>query len=565
MGADVGPPAHAAPGPAGRDERRPEPDVPGDDASCAGAARETDEDLTAPWLSAASASTEGLRGAQPFSASVPASEDDLAPPWLLRPLQPSAAEDAGAAGRLSEMMRTRRRPASEGGADDSEEPGAGAGAGTGGGREAEAPDDGLLPAWLTRAVRRVGPDSARVDEGVRPAGGRPDETFDADDDLAAPWVPRVPSRPRPEGPVPVAGPAVAGPGTTARPGAGAPPGSLAPAPVPVPVPVPESVAGCARVGGTGASHTGVRHTGEEAPVDDAPHPSDAGGPSVRPFTGPSRPPARTDVPWEEAQRIAARAAEPAAAVTVPLDGAVRQVLAAPVEALADLPSFDTSAMDGWAVAGPGPWTPVGPPEARGVLAGGGACGPLADGCAVRIATGARVPAGTTAVLRGERADLRGARLHLAADAPPGSAQPGTDIRPRGQECRAGARLLPAGTPVTPPVLGLAAAAGHDRLTVVPRPRVEVLVLGDELLPGGLPSDGRVRDALGPMIGPWLAALGAEVLVTRRLGDDADALLEAVTATGADLVVTTGGTAHGPADHVRPVLRRIGAQLPVDGV
>lgn len=274
---------------------------------------------------------------------------------------------------------------------------------------------------------------------------------------------------------------------------------------------------------------------------------------------------RAPATWDEAQRAAARAAAPAAAETVPLERAARQVLAAPVEALADLPSFDTAAMDGWAVAGPGPWTPAGPPGETGVLAGQTAPAPLADGCAVRIATGARMPDGATAVLRSERAELRGGRLHVAPGAPPHSDQHGTDVRPRGQECRTGDRLLPAGTPVTPPVLGLAAAAGYDRLAVTPRPRVEVLVLGDELLHSGLPSGGRVRDALGPMVGPWLAALGAEVLVTRRLGDDAEALHEAVATTTADLVVTTGGTAHGPVDHVRPTLRRVGARVLVDGV
>lgn len=125
--------------------------------------------------------------------------------------------------------------------------------------------------------------------------------------------------------------------------------------------------------------------------------------------------------------------------------------------------------------------------------------------------------------------------------------------------------MPAGTLVTPAVLGLAAAAGYDALAVVPRPRVDVLVLGDELLTGGLPHDGLIRDALGPMIGPWLRALGAEVSAPQRLGDDAAALRHALTTSDADLVVTTGGTAAGPVDHVHPVLAEIGAELLVDGV
>ncbi|MFI6207329.1 molybdopterin molybdotransferase MoeA [Streptomyces sp. NPDC051041] len=268
-------------------------------------------------------------------------------------------------------------------------------------------------------------------------------------------------------------------------------------------------------------------------------------------------------PWPEAREIAARAVRAAVRsarrvlVPVPLDAALGLTLAAPLTALTDLPSFDTSAMDGWAVAGPGAW------EVRdaGVLAGHAEPEPLTDGTAVRIATGARIPPGTTAVLRTEhgRIDDRG-RLHATREVVPGQ-----DTRPRGQECRSGDQLLPVGTQVTPAVLGLAAAAGYDTVTVVPRPRVDVFVLGDELLTGGLPRDGLIRDALGPMLPPWLRALGAEVTAVRRIGDDAEALHGALTASGADVVVTTGGTAAGPVDHVRPTLRRIGAELLVDGV
>ncbi|MBT2506622.1 molybdopterin molybdenumtransferase MoeA [Streptomyces sp. ISL-98] len=265
--------------------------------------------------------------------------------------------------------------------------------------------------------------------------------------------------------------------------------------------------------------------------------------------------------WAEARVVAGRAGGGAAlrARRVPLGAALGEVLAEPLGALTDLPSFDTSAMDGWAVAGPGPWRVK---AGSGVLAGHAAPEPLADGEAVRIATGARIPVGATAVIRSEHARVEEAKGQLYAQR---EVVHGQDIRPRGQECRTGDRLLPAGALVTPAVLGLAAAAGYDELLTVPRPRVEVLVLGDELLSAGLPHDGMVRDALGPLLAPWLHALGADVIGTRRLGDDADALHRAVTGSDADLVVTTGGTASGPVDHVHPVLRKAGAELLVDGV
>ncbi|MGW8691651.1 molybdopterin molybdotransferase MoeA [[Kitasatospora] papulosa] len=265
--------------------------------------------------------------------------------------------------------------------------------------------------------------------------------------------------------------------------------------------------------------------------------------------------------WHAARALAERLgrAAPLTAHRLPLDRALGHVLAEAVVALTDLPSFDTSAMDGWAVAGPGPWTVK---EGEGLLAGRGSTEPLPDGQASRIATGARLPADATAVIRSEHAHCDEAKRLLYAGR---EVVQGQDIRPRGQECRSGDELLPAGTVVTPPVLGLAAAAGYDALVAVPRPRVDVFVLGDELLTAGLPHDGLIRDALGPMLAPWLRALGAEVAEPRRLGDEAGALRQALVSSDADLILTTGGTAAGPVDHVHPVLAEIGADLLVDGV
>ncbi|MEV7904547.1 molybdopterin molybdotransferase MoeA [Streptomyces anulatus] len=291
-------------------------------------------------------------------------------------------------------------------------------------------------------------------------------------------------------------------------------------------------------------------------LPEAPAPADRPGSRVRSST----PPPPSPLSWDRARAAAARAgrAGPPATIRLPLDRALGHVLAEALGALTDLPSFDTSAMDGWAVAGPGPWA-FG--AGAGLLAGRGPATALPDGAAVRIATGARVPPDTTAVIRSEHAHADEAKGLLHALRP---VVAGQDIRPRGQECRSGEQLVPAGTVVTPAVLGLAAAAGYDALPAVPRPRVDILVLGDELLASGLPHDGLIRDALGPMLGPWLRALGAEVSGPRRLGDDAEALREALTDSDADLIVTTGGTASGPVDHVHPVLDALGAELLVDG-
>lgn len=269
-------------------------------------------------------------------------------------------------------------------------------------------------------------------------------------------------------------------------------------------------------------------------------------------------PKHTD--WEQARAVA-RTVPPLPPVTRDLAEALGHALAEPLTALTDLPPFDTSAMDGWAVAGPGPWRLRG----GGVLAGGQPA-PLRSGTAVPIATGARLPEGARAVLRREdgEGDTRGGLL-VGRSTGPGPPAPGHDVRPRGQECHAGDPLLPAGRGVTPTVLGLAAAAGHDRLTVHRRPLVHLLVLGDELLETGPPRHGRVRDALGPLLPPWLRGQGADVVGRRLLPDDFGPLYEAVRGSTADVVVTTGSTAAGPVDFLHDALRAAGARLLVDSV
>ncbi|WP_395295184.1 molybdopterin molybdotransferase MoeA [Kitasatospora hibisci] len=262
--------------------------------------------------------------------------------------------------------------------------------------------------------------------------------------------------------------------------------------------------------------------------------------------------------WPQARETARRAGlRPLPPQPVDLAEALGHTLAEPLAALTDLPAFDTSAMDGWAVAGPGPWRVAGR-----LLAGRPAGSALDDGAAVEIATGAQLPPGATAVLRREHGELSGALLH---DRGPAPLTTGQDVRPRAQECRRGEALLPAGTPVGPAVLGLAAACGHDRLGVRRRPVVELLVLGDELLESGLPRPGLVRDALGPLLPPWLRAAGAEIAGVRAVRDDFGLLRDAVRHSTADVVVSTGGTAAGPVDFLHRALAEAGARLLVDGV
>jgi molybdopterin molybdotransferase len=140
-----------------------------------------------------------------------------------------------------------------------------------------------------------------------------------------------------------------------------------------------------------------------------------------------------------------------------------------------------------------------------------------------------------------------------------------DIRPRGQECAAGMTLIEAGATVTPALLALAAAAGHDELLVHRRPSVRLLVTGGELAQSGIPRDGRVRDALTPLLLPWLEACGAQLDGWQVAGDDEAPLREEIGRCPADVIITTGSTSVGPTDLLHGVLHEAGARLVVDSV
>lgn len=258
--------------------------------------------------------------------------------------------------------------------------------------------------------------------------------------------------------------------------------------------------------------------------------------------------------WPQARLLAYEAPVPLPPLRVGLSAAAGLTLAEDLLSLGPLPAFATSAMDGYAVAGEGPYCVVGQVRAGGMWAG-----TLAPGEAVSISTGAPVPAGATAVLRLEAATVDGDRLVGP------SLEPGQHIRAAGEDAPAGACLAPAGLGVRPALLGLAATAGHDHLLVRPRPSVTVLVTGDELLQAGVSGGGMVRDALGPMLPGLLAELGGDVHAVRHVVDRPGSLAEAVGASEAAVIVVSGSTSVGTTDQLRPLLRGLGARLVVDTV
>ncbi|GAA4045371.1 molybdopterin molybdotransferase MoeA [Nonomuraea soli] len=298
--------------------------------------------------------------------------------------------------------------------------------------------------------------------------------------------------------------------------------------------------------------------------------------------------------WAEAREaaVAAGAALTPVAVEVPLAEAYGCRLAAPLRALVALPGVDVAAMDGYAVAGEGPWRVAGH-----VLAGGEPYQrPLPPGACVEIATGAPVPRGADRVVpyehtsRGENTHDQDEPAHDRRDqgedprgrpflgAVVGEREPSRrpHIRRRGEDVERGAVVLGAGAEVTPVVLALAAGLGHDTLPVRPRPNVAVLVTGDEVVHEGLPRHGRVRDAIGPFLPGLVEWAGGRVSGRLRLPDGREALARALTGWAvrgegrwapkeADVLVVCGASSKGPADHLRAVLAELGAEVLVDGV
>jgi len=243
--------------------------------------------------------------------------------------------------------------------------------------------------------------------------------------------------------------------------------------------------------------------------------------------------------------------------TVALEDALGRVLAERIAASRNQPPFNASAMDGWAVSGPG--------ESFAIV-GESAAGhayreTLKAGEAVRIFTGAPVPAGADRVVIQEEATRDGDRLTT----PPADNRP-HHIRPSGVDFRAGETLLEAGERLDAWRIGLAAASGRAALLVSRPVEVALLSTGEEIVPpGGSPGPDQIFDSGGPMlallIGRWS---GARVRIV-RVGDDQAAITRAVAETPCDLLVTLGGASVGDHDLVKPAMTPLGLELAVERV
>jgi len=264
----------------------------------------------------------------------------------------------------------------------------------------------------------------------------------------------------------------------------------------------------------------------------------------------------------EAYRTAILAAiAPLAPASLELAAAEGCVLAEDVTAAVALPSFDNSGMDGYAVraadvAGAAEDSPVTLPVTGEVAAGDIGAHRLAPGTAIRIMTGAQLPAEADAVVPVEWTDGGAARVAIRR-----AAEHGNAVRYAGGDATEGETLLTAGTRMRPMQIAVAASAGRSAVTVRPRPRVVVLSTGDELTEPGSPLvPGRIWDSNSYMIAA--AAREAGAIAYRRSGvpDDPKGVLPALEEqlAHADLLITTGGVSMGGEhDVVKAALRELG--------
>jgi len=257
---------------------------------------------------------------------------------------------------------------------------------------------------------------------------------------------------------------------------------------------------------------------------------------------------------------AAMLAEAAAlpAETVPLSRSIGRVLAGDVAAVRDQPPFTNSAMDGWAVRAAD--TPGGLAIVGESAAGHGYEARLQPGQAVRIFTGAALPAGADSVVIQENATRQGDQVTVPA------APPGDNVRDAGRDFRAGAVLLTRGTRIDPWRLSLAASAGRAELLVHRRPRVAILSTGEEIVdPPATPGPFQIYDSGSPALQAMVEGWGGTATRLSGVRDQLDAVIEAMRGAEAELIVTVGGASVGDHDLVRAAALALGLSLRVESV
>ncbi|MGR4068252.1 molybdopterin molybdotransferase MoeA [Billgrantia sp. C5P2] len=243
---------------------------------------------------------------------------------------------------------------------------------------------------------------------------------------------------------------------------------------------------------------------------------------------------------------------PVEAEIVACEMAGRRILADEVVARLDVPPFDNSAMDGYALHHDDAGRRL--PISQRIAAGSQPL-PLARGTCARIFTGAPLPPGADCVVMQEKVEVDGSEALMPVQVPKDN-----NVRHRGSDVTAGGVLLDSGQRLDAAALGHLASQGIVEVSVRRRPRVALLTSGDEIVEPGQPlAAGQIYNSNRPMLRDLLERFGAEVSFSASMPDDAEdtrAML-ALAAEQADVVVTTGGVSVGEEDHVKAALEAIG--------
>jgi len=276
--------------------------------------------------------------------------------------------------------------------------------------------------------------------------------------------------------------------------------------------------------------------------------------------------ARADV--EEVERFLAERTAPLPAEEVPLAACAGRVLAAEVRAEVDVPPFARSAMDGYAVRGEdtfgaSDYDPVALELVGESMPGRPFPGHVGPGQAVRIMTGAPLPEGADAVAPAEIAQEAGGRVEVQAAG--GRAEVREAVAPRrhvgavGEDIARGTPVLRAGRRLRPQDVGVLASIGAGRVRCVARPRVRLVVTGDELLPpGSRPEGARIVDSNSPMLAALVERDGGVLLPHEILPDRADRVRTELAREDADVVLVSGGSSVGREDHAPRLVAELGS-------
>ena len=267
---------------------------------------------------------------------------------------------------------------------------------------------------------------------------------------------------------------------------------------------------------------------------------------------------REGLPLEQARVQILEALQPLGLEEMlPLTQALGRTTAAPLVAAAAVPGFRASIMDGYAIAGAAQPEPGQQWRLVGASAAGAPYGrALVAGEAVRILTGAVVPEGSERVLPQELVALEGEQLTLAK-----SCGPNAWIRQPTEEAAPGQELVPAGQRLGVADLGRLASCGVQQLRVMRRPRLGLLISGDELLPAGVErGPGQIWESNSALLTALLQRMGYPVAEQRVVVDQPEPLRAALRelAGACDVVVSTGGVSAGDSDWIRPLVEELGA-------